>query len=165
MAAYEARPRGVRVLVEASEIACAIEPLRWECAAGADAGTFNAGVALAMVYPLVKRLRLAFGHHPEIRHVAGQAHDKGAGMKRRPQIKSLETVSAEEAAAYLDHVRGDELGAAYALALDRSMLDGSRSLPDDAEDHHALFLLCRARGMRPPSFDEMRVELRRRAAA
>ena len=37
--------------------------------------------------------------------------------------------------------------------------------PDDAEVHHAYFLLCRARGMLPPSFDEMRVELRRRVAA
>ena len=86
-------------------------------------------------------------------------------MRKKPSIKSLETVSAEEACAYLDHARGDELDAAYALACDRNRLDGSIAAPDDAEIHHALFLLCRARGRHAPSFDEMRVELRRRAAA
>ena len=86
-------------------------------------------------------------------------------MKRKPSIKSLENVSLDEAVAYLDHSMGDELNAAYALAVDRARLDGSHSAPDDAEVHHALFLLCRARGKHPPSFDEMRVELRRRIAA
>ncbi len=86
-------------------------------------------------------------------------------MKRKPSIKSLDTVSVEEASAYLEHSAGDELNAAYAIALERARLDGSRSLPDDAEVHHALFLLCRAVGKRAPSFDEMRVELRRRLAA
>jgi hypothetical protein len=86
-------------------------------------------------------------------------------MKRKPSIQSLETVSLEEAMAYLDHADGDELDAAYTLALDRNRLDGSHSAPDDAEVHHALFLLCRARGRHPPSYDEMRVELRRRVAA
>ena len=42
---------------------------------------------------------------------------------------------------------------------------GSHGAPDDFEVHHALFLLCRARGKHPPSYDEMRVELRRRIAA
>ncbi len=86
-------------------------------------------------------------------------------MRKKPSIKSLETVSSEEAMAYLEHTGGDELDAAYALACDRNRLDGSIAPPDDAEVHHALFLLCRARGKHPPSFDEMRVELRRRAAA
>ena len=86
-------------------------------------------------------------------------------MKRKPSIKSLETVSPEEAAAYLEHAGGDELDAAYALAWDRNRLDGSHGAPDEAEVHHALFLLCRARGKEAPSFDEMRVELRRRLAA
>jgi hypothetical protein len=86
-------------------------------------------------------------------------------MTRKPSIKSLETVSLEEAVAYLEHTGGDELDAACTLALDRNRLDGSLAAPDDAEVHHALFLLCRARGMHPPSFDEMRVELRRRLAA
>jgi hypothetical protein len=86
-------------------------------------------------------------------------------MKRKPSIRSLETVTVEEATAYLDHAGGDEVSAAYVLAWDRNRLDGSLAPPDDAEVHHALFLLCRARGMMSPSFDEMRVELRRRAAA
>jgi hypothetical protein len=86
-------------------------------------------------------------------------------MKRKPSIRSLETFSLEEAIVYLDHSNGDELDAAYALAWDRNRLDGSLAPPDDAEVHHALFLLCRARGMLAPSFDEMRIELRRRAAA
>jgi len=86
-------------------------------------------------------------------------------MRKKPSIQSLETVSSEEAQAYLDHARGDELDAAYALACDRNRLDGSIAPPDDAEVHHALFLLCRARGKQSPSFDQMRVELRRRVAA
>jgi hypothetical protein len=86
-------------------------------------------------------------------------------MKRKPTIKSLDAVSLEEARAYLEDSGGDELDAAYALACDRNRLDGSLAAPDEAEVHHALFLLCRARGKHPPSFDEMRVELRRRAAA
>ena len=85
-------------------------------------------------------------------------------MKRKPSIRSLENVTLEEAVAYLDYAGGDELDAANALAWDRNRLDGSHAPPDNAEVHHALFLLCRARGQRPPSFDEMRVELRRRAA-
>ncbi len=86
-------------------------------------------------------------------------------MTRKPTIRSLETVSLEEAVAYLQYANGDELDAAYALAVDRNRLDGSPLSPDDAEVHHAYFLLCRARGLLPPSFDEMRVELRRRVAA
>jgi len=86
-------------------------------------------------------------------------------MKKKPSIESLETVSAAEVEAYLDAAGGDELTAAYALACDRNRLDGSHAAPDDAEVHHALFLLCRVRGKHPPSFDEMRFELRRRAAA
>ena len=86
-------------------------------------------------------------------------------MKRKPSIRSLETVSLEEARAYLDYASGDEIDAAFALAVDRNRLDGSQAVPDDAEVHHALFLLCRARGKDAPSFDEMRVELRMRVAA
>ncbi len=85
--------------------------------------------------------------------------------KRKPSIKSLETVSLDEAQAYLEHAGGDELDAAYALAWDRNRLDGAMAAPDDAEVHHALFLLCRVLGKSAPSFDEMRVELRRRVAA
>jgi hypothetical protein len=112
---------------------------------------------LALVYPLVRRARRAAAKH------ATKA--EGADMRKKPSIKSLETVSSEEAVAYLDHANGDELSAAYTLACDRNRLDGSIAPPDDAEVHHALFLLCRARGKRVPSFDEMRVELKRRVAA
>jgi hypothetical protein len=86
-------------------------------------------------------------------------------MKKKPSIESLETVSIEEAAAYLEASGGDELSAARVLACDRNRMDGSNAAPDDAEVHHAFFLLCRARGKHPPSFDDMRFELRRRAAA
>jgi hypothetical protein len=85
--------------------------------------------------------------------------------KRKPSIQSLETVSVDEARAYLEQAGGDELDAANAIAWDRNRLDGSIAPPDDAEVHHALFLLCRALGKSATSFDDMRVELRRRAAA
>jgi hypothetical protein len=80
-------------------------------------------------------------------------------------IESLETVSLEEALAYLDTAEGDELAAASALARDRRFLDGSDKEPDEAEVHHALFLLRRARGLTAPSFDLMRIQLRSRVAA
>jgi hypothetical protein len=82
-----------------------------------------------------------------------------------PMIASLDTVSLEEALTYLDTAEGDELAAAYALAKDRNQLDGSDEEPDDAEVHHALFLLRRARGLNAPSFDLMRIQLKRRVAA
>jgi hypothetical protein len=84
---------------------------------------------------------------------------------KRPTVRSLETVSLDEALAYLDAANGDELGAAFTLAQDRNRLDGSNAAPDEAEVHHALFLLRRARGMEAPSFDLMRVQLRRHVAA
>ena len=80
-------------------------------------------------------------------------------------IASLESVSLEEALAYLDSAEGDELAAAYALAKDRNTLDGSEADPDDAEVYHVLFLLRRARGLNAPSFDLMRVQLKSRVAA
>lgn len=82
-----------------------------------------------------------------------------------PIITSLESLSLDEALAYLDSARGDELSAAYALAKDRNILDGDTDEPDEAEVHHALFLLRRARGLNAPSFDLMRVQLRRLVAA
>lgn len=84
---------------------------------------------------------------------------------KRPKVRSLEGVSLEEALSYLDAAEGDELNAAYALAVDRNRLDGSSGPPDDTEVHHALFLLRRARGLDAPSFDLMRVQLRQRIAA
>ena len=80
-------------------------------------------------------------------------------------IESLEKVSLEQALVYLDAAEGDELTAAFALAQDRNILDGSDDDPDEAEVHHALFLLRRARGLDAPSFDLMRVQLRERVAA
>jgi hypothetical protein len=74
-------------------------------------------------------------------------------------------VTLEEALAYLDTAEGDELSAAFALAKDRNLLDGDSGDPDEAEVHHALFLLRRARGLNAPSFDLMRVQLRRLVAA
>ena len=82
-----------------------------------------------------------------------------------PIIASLESVTLEEALAYLESAEGDELVAAYSLAKDRNTLEGNNTDPDDAEVHHALFLLRRARGLNAPSFDLMRVQLRRLVAA
>jgi len=84
---------------------------------------------------------------------------------RNPSVTSLDKVTLEEALAYIDSANGDELGAARTLARDRNKLDGSISEPDETEVHHALFLLRRARGLDAPSFDLMRVQLRRRVAA
>lgn len=82
-----------------------------------------------------------------------------------PIIASLDSVTLEEALAYLESAEGDELVAAYSLAKDRNVLEGNDTDPDDAEVHHALFLLRRARGLNAPSFDLMRVQLRRLVAA
>jgi hypothetical protein len=90
---------------------------------------------------------------------------RGEWMAKKPVIRSLATVSLEEALTYLDAANGDEHTAAHDLARDRNRLDGSTSPPDEAEIHHALFLLRRARGLDAPSFDLMRVQLRRRFAA
>ena len=97
--------------------------------------------------------------------VRGVFHRRARGNRMTPIIASLETVSLEEALAYLDTAEGDELAAAFALAKDRNLLDGSDAEPDDAEVHHALFLLRRARGLDSPSFDLMRVQLKKRVAA
>ena len=82
-----------------------------------------------------------------------------------PNIASLESLSLEEALAYLESAEDDELVAAYSLAKDRNVLEGNDAEPDDAEVHHALFLLRRARGLNAPSFDSMRIQLRRLVAA
>jgi hypothetical protein len=155
LAAYEGHARGLHLLGEGRAVRLAsAEPA---VALARRGSAFSAGLAFALVFPLVRRFqRHRFNH---------ETRNEGAGMKRKPSIKSLDTVSVEEANAYLEHSVGDELNAAYAIALDRARLDGSRALPDDAEVHQALFLLCRALGKRAPSFDEMRVELRRRLAA
>jgi hypothetical protein len=166
LSAYNAQARGLRDLVESERTASPkARPRRaardLATRTRSEASDFSAGVALALVYPLMWRARLAEAGSL----VPPSSGNEGASMKRKPSITSLENVSLDEAVAYLDHSSGDELNAAYALAVDRARLDGSISAPDDAEVHHALFLLCRARGKHPPSFDDMRVELRRRIAA
>jgi len=85
-------------------------------------------------------------------------------MAHRPLLTDLKSFTPEQARSYLAAAKGDELAAAIALAHDRNVLDGSMSPPDDAEVHHALFLLRRARGLPAPSFDSLRVVLRSRAA-
>jgi hypothetical protein len=86
-----------------------------------------------------------------------QRSQRGEWMKT-PAIKSLDRLSLDEALAYLDASEGDELSAAFALATHRNELAGSAEAPDDAEVHHALFLLRRARGLDAPSFDLMRIQ-------
>ena len=80
------------------------------------------------------------------------------------RVGSLSTVTLAEALAYLDHALGDELKAAEELAQDRNLLDGCDDCPDHADVHHALFLLRKARGLSPPSFDQTRSQLRKKAA-
>ena len=82
---------------------------------------------------------------------------------KTPTISTLDSLSIEEARAYLDAANGDELDAAIALAIDRNALDGApNSQPDETEVHHALFLLRRAHGEAAPSFDSMKIELKKR---
>ena len=95
----------------------------------------------------------------------GSPSRRGDGQLRRwPLVSCLRTLTLEEAHCYLRASHDDELEAGQALARDRNVLDGSQLEPDDTEVHHALFLLRRARGLAAPSFDLMRVQLRRRAA-
>jgi hypothetical protein len=114
--------------------------------------------------PELARTMLEVGSGSNAAHVTSKQNQKGPRM-RNPCIRSLDTVSLDEALSYLDAANGDELGAAYTLAADRNRMDGSVAAPDETEVHHALFLLRRARGLDAPSFDLMRVQLRRRAAA
>jgi len=171
LSAYGSHARGIRLLA-GPERGGYIAPRNGDAERGGD---WSAATALALIYPLTRRMRRAFG--VSLRGPIGASDgiekmeprssgSEGAGcMKRKPSIRSLDTVLLDEAVAYLDHANGDELSAAYALAWDRNRMDGSSAPPDDAEVHHALFLLYRTRGKHAPSFDEMRVELRRRAAA
>ncbi len=175
LAAYGARARGVRGPFRACE------GLRLARGSGCHASRVDArsrahpgaAMALALVFPFMRRSARPWVGKPADRlqtdGILPKPDDGGSEgegcMKRKPSIRNLETVSLEEAMAYLDYANGDELNAACALAWDRNRLDGSGAAPDDAEVHHALFLLCRARGARPPSYDEMRVERRRRVAA
>jgi hypothetical protein len=164
--AYGSHARGARLLVGSDRVLRVAQERRSEPGAGREVASWSAGIALALVYPLVRRARRS-GGDPKLDGAVSppQGDHEGTDMRKKPSIQSLETVSCEEAQAYLEHARGDELNAAYALACDRNRLDGSIAPPDDAEVHHALFLLCRAQGKKPPSFDQMRVDLRSRVAA
>jgi len=169
LSAYGSHARGARIFEGVQRVARGGRRRKSALAVPEDETDTRLGAAgaLALVYPLVRRMRRALGAAAAKGGVRPppSGTEGTEGMKRKPSIKSLETVSLDEAVAYLDHANGDELSAAYALASDRNRLDGSHAPPDDAEVHHALFLLGRARGRHPPSFDEMRVELRRRRAA
>ena len=81
----------------------------------------------------------------------------------KPEIRTLATVTTDESIAYLAAAKGDELDAALLLAIDRNLLASSPTAPDDAEVHHALYLMRKARGLDAPSFDLMRVQLIGRA--
>jgi hypothetical protein len=175
LAAYESQARGVRLPLSGGNVRSHATGRTDRIARrrGTTAVDPGAALALALVFPFVRRAgrpwggKLADRVQPEtMLPQPDEGCGEGAGrMKRKPSIRNLETVSLDEAIAYLDYANGDELNAACALAWDRNRLDGSHAAPDDAEVHHALFLLCRARGAHAPSYDTMRVERRRRVAA
>src|SRR5580692_5090002 len=139
--AYGSHARGIHVLLDTDRVVrLAYTRDRRQTAGGElDAGAFSAGMALALVFPLVRRLRRTGATVAAGANLTPQGVSEGTEMKRKPSIKSLDAVSLEEAVAYLEHACGDELDAAYALAWDRNRLDGSIAAPDAAEVHHALF--------------------------
>lgn len=81
------------------------------------------------------------------------------------KVASLHGVSLSEASAYMKAAKGDEVIAAFDLACDRLLLEQVNREPDPTEVHHALFLLRRALGKSAPSFDALRLSLRRLQAA
>ena len=76
------------------------------------------------------------------------------------KLRSLATVTADEARSYLETARGDAIVAAIAIAIDRNALAGTDDPPDDQDVHHSLFLIHKALGMSAPSFDDTRAALR-----
>lgn len=80
-------------------------------------------------------------------------------------IQKLESVTLEEARAYLALAKDDEIEAAVLLAIDRNLLAGDDEEPDEQEIHHALFMLRKAFGLEAPSFDALRIALKNRHAA
>lgn len=85
--------------------------------------------------------------------------------RMRPPIASLDSLSETEARSYLEFAAGDEVLAALELAIERNRLDGSSATPDEMDVHHALFMIRRVFGRGAPSFDTLRVALRRLLAA
>src|SRR5215467_7458361 len=78
-----------------------------------DAGAWSAGIALSLVFPLIERARSG-------KTGRGAEETRGSCMKKKPSIRSLDTVTLEEAEAYLAYAGGDELSAALTLAADRN---------------------------------------------
>lgn len=76
------------------------------------------------------------------------------------KLRSLAAVTVDEARAYLEASRNDEIVAAIAVAVDRNVLAGTEGQPDAQDVHHALFLLRRAQGLGAPSFDDVRAALK-----
>ncbi|MFO0670346.1 MAG: hypothetical protein U0235_12075 [Polyangiaceae bacterium] len=82
---------------------------------------------------------------------------------KRPIVSSGRPQLAE-ATAYMRLAKGDELRRARARARSQPARRPDKLL-DALEVHHALFLLRRAQGWGAPSYDDVRVELRRRACS
>lgn len=80
-------------------------------------------------------------------------------------IEKLESITLEEARAYLALAKEDEIEAAVLLAIDRNLLAGDDKEPDEQEIHHALFMLRKAFGREAPSYDSLRIALKNRHAA
>ena len=80
-------------------------------------------------------------------------------------IRDVDSLSETEALQYLAACDGDEVSAATRLAADRCKLARVASPPDEADVHHAMFLLRKARGLPSQSFDNLRIELRARRKA
>jgi len=133
----------------------------------------------------IRRVRNVCGRHPtalkngqlprgfcaaEIPRVCVTREARGSFSARRldstrMNIQNLTNVSLEEAQAYLALAEDDEVEAAILLAMDRNLLAGYEEEPDEQEIHHALFLLRKARGLEAPSFDALRIALKKRTAA
>jgi hypothetical protein len=91
--------------------------------------------------------------------------DRQEEMQTANNLQNLSLISLETAHEYLEAANHDELEAAVLLATDRNLLAGFDEEPDEQEIHHALFLLRRVRGLEAPSFDALRIALRKRTAA
>lgn len=130
----------------------------------ARVAVFGRVFGIGMRHPRISTEQVGDGCPNGLPLVLSASTERGTEMKKA-SIASLETVSIEEARAYMHESNGDELAAAYLLAQHRNALDGSSDAPDETEVHHALFLLRRAQGLKAPSFDSMRVMLRQRVAA
>src|SRR5271155_961124 len=126
LAAYGPHARGTRIPAEVGRLSV-LQDAPVDVGVGFRAGVFGAAAPLALIFPRAGRGLRAMGAR------AGGSSRKGSEgtgcMKRKPTVRSLQTVSLEEATAYLDYSSGDELSAAHALAWDRNRLDGSLAPP------------------------------------